>query len=139
MELKTKATTLTPGTVLVKIPRSAGNAGDITGGLPVSPSSSRPATVKPRHRIGNRRRGQSFGKLKRGNREISVTSKLGETKKYLVPLSKQILVQENDYVRAGTPLSDGATTPADILNIMGPTAVQEYIVTRCRMYTACGV
>ena len=69
-----------------------------------------------------------MGKVKRGNREIIVTSKTGEVKKYLVPLSKQILVQENDYVRAGTPLSDGATTPADILAIKGPTAVQEYIV-----------
>ena len=69
-----------------------------------------------------------MGKIKRGNREIIVTSKTGEVKKYLVALSKQILVQENDYVRAGTPLSDGATTPADILAIKGPTAVQEYIV-----------
>ena len=70
----------------------------------------------------------TFGKIKRGNREIMVTSKIGEVKKYLVSLSKQILVQENDYVRAGTPLSDGATTPSDILSIKGPTAVQEYIV-----------
>ena len=70
----------------------------------------------------------TMGKIKRGNREIIVTSKTGEVKKYLVNLSKQILVQENDYVRAGTPLSDGAITPADILAIKGPTAVQEYIV-----------
>ncbi|MDE6328560.1 MAG: DNA-directed RNA polymerase subunit beta', partial [Duncaniella sp.] len=78
--------------------------------------------------------------IKRGNREISVTSKLGETKKYLIPLSKQILVQENDYVRAGTPLSDGAITPADILNIMGPTAVQEYIVNEVQdVYRMQGV
>ncbi len=81
-----------------------------------------------------------FGKVKRGNREISVTSKLGEVKKYLVPLSKQILVQENDVVRAGTPLSDGAITPADILNIMGPTAVQEYIVNEVQdVYRMQGV
>ncbi len=81
-----------------------------------------------------------FGKIKRGNREISVTSKIGETKKYLIPLSKQILVQENDYVRAGTPLSDGAITPADILNIMGPTAVQEYIVNEVQdVYRMQGV
>ena len=82
----------------------------------------------------------TFGKVKRGNREISVTSKLGEVKKYLVPLSKQLLVQENDYVRAGTPLSDGAITPADILNIMGPTAVQEYIVNEVQdVYRMQGV
>lgn len=70
----------------------------------------------------------SFGKIKRGNREIVVTSKMGDVKRYLVPLSRQILVQENDYVRAGTPLSDGAITPGDILAIQGPTKVQEYIV-----------
>ncbi|MBR2032904.1 MAG: DNA-directed RNA polymerase subunit beta', partial [Alistipes sp.] len=81
-----------------------------------------------------------FGKIKRGNREISVTSKLGEVKKYLVPLSKQILVQENDYVRAGTPLSDGAITPQDILAIKGPTAVQEYIVNEVQdVYRLQGV
>ncbi len=81
-----------------------------------------------------------FGKIKRGNREISVTNKLGEEKKYLVPLSKQILVQENDYVRAGTPLSDGAITPSDILNIKGPTAVQEYIVNEVQdVYRMQGV
>ncbi len=81
-----------------------------------------------------------IGKIKRGNREISVTSKLGQEKKYLVPLSKQILVQENDYVRAGTPLSDGAITPEDILNIMGPTAVQEYIVNEVQdVYRMQGV
>ena len=117
-----------PGEIFVKIPRATGGAGDITGGLPrvtelfEARNPSNPAIVSE---IDGEVR---FGKVKRGNREISVTSKLGETKKYLVPLSKQILVQENDYVRAGTPLSDGAITPADILNIMGPTAVQEYIV-----------
>jgi len=82
----------------------------------------------------------SMGKIKRGNREIIVTSKTGDIKKYLVPLSKQILVQENDYVRAGTPLSDGATTPADILAIKGPTAVQEYIVNEVQdVYRLQGV
>jgi DNA-directed RNA polymerase subunit beta' len=128
------------GDVLVKIPRSAGNAGDITGGLPrvtelfEARNPSNPAIVSE---IDGE---VKFGKLKRGNREISVTSKLGETKKYLVPLSKQILVQENDYVRAGTPLSDGAITPADILNIMGPTAVQEYIVNEVQdVYRMQGV
>jgi len=82
----------------------------------------------------------TFGKIKRGNREIMVTSKNGEVKKYLVSLSKQILVQENDYVRAGTPLSDGATTPSDILSIKGPTAVQEYIVNEVQdVYRLQGV
>ena len=130
---------LKPGQVFVKIPRAANSAGDITGGLPrvtelfEARNPSNPAIVSE---IDGEVR---FGKIKRGNREISVTSKLGEEKKYLVPLTKQILVQENDYVRAGTPLSDGAITPADILNIKGPTAVQEYIVKRCRTCTACRV
>ena len=119
---------LRAGQIFVKIPRATGGAGDITGGLPrvtelfEARNPSNPAIVSE---IDGE---VKFGKVKRGNREISVTSKLGEVKKYLVPLSKQILVQENDYVRAGTPLSDGAITPADILNIMGPTAVQDYIV-----------
>ena len=82
----------------------------------------------------------TFGRVKRGNREIEVTSRIGEKKKYLVPLSKQILVQENDYVRAGTPLSDGAITPADILRIKGPTAVQDYIVNEVQdVYRLQGV
>ncbi|WP_290155045.1 DNA-directed RNA polymerase subunit beta' [Muribaculum intestinale] len=139
MELK-EGDDIKVGDVLVKIPRSTGNAGDITGGLPrvtelfEARNPSNPAIVSE---IDGE---VKFGKLKRGNREISVTSKLGETKKYLVPLSKQILVQENDYVRAGTPLSDGATTPADILNIMGPTAVQEYIVNEVQdVYRMQGV
>jgi DNA-directed RNA polymerase subunit beta' len=81
-----------------------------------------------------------MGKVKRGNREISLTSKVGDVRKYLIPLSKQILVQENDYVRAGTPLSDGAITPADILAIKGPTAVQEYIVNQVQdVYRLQGV
>ena len=116
------------GEVIVKIPRAVGKAGDITGGLPrvtelfEARNPSNPAVVSE---IDGE---VTMGKVKRGNREIIVTSKTGEVKKYLVPLSKQILVQENDYVRAGTPLSDGAITPADILAIKGPTAVQEYIV-----------
>ena len=131
---------LTPGEVFVKIPRSAGNAGDITGGLPrvtelfEARNPSNPAVVSE---IDGE---VKFGKIKRGNREISVTSKLGEEKKYLVPLSKQILVQENDFVRAGTPLSDGHITPADILNIKGPTAVQDYIVNEVQdVYRMQGV
>ena len=129
-----------PGEVFVKITRSAGGAGDITGGLPrvtelfEARNPSNPAIVSD---IDGE---VHFGRVKRGNREISVTSKLGEEKKYLVPLSKQILVQENDYVRAGTPLSDGAITPSDILNIMGPTAVQEYIVNEVQdVYRMQGV
>ena len=129
-----------PGEVFVKITRSAGGAGDITGGLPrvtelfEARNPSNPAIVSE---IDGE---VKFGRVKRGNREISVTSKLGEEKKYLVPLSKQILVQENDYVRAGTPLSDGAITPTDILNIMGPTAVQEYIVNEVQdVYRMQGV
>ena len=115
------------GEVIVKIPRAVGKAGDITGGLPrvtelfEARNPSNPAVVSE---IDGE---VTMGKVKRGDREIIVTSKTGEVKKYLVPMSKQILVQENDYVRAGTPLSDGATTPADILAITGPTAVQEYI------------
>lgn len=82
----------------------------------------------------------SFGKIKRGNREIAVTSRTGEVKKYLVPLSRQILVQENDYIRAGMPLSDGAITPEDILSIQGPTKVQEYIVNEIQeVYRMQGV
>ncbi len=129
-----------PGEIFIKIPRASGGAGDITGGLPrvtelfEARNPSNPAIVSE---IDGE---VKFGKVKRGNREISVTSKLGEEKKYLVPLSKQILVQENDYVRAGTPLSDGAITPSDILNIMGPTAVQEYIVNEVQdVYRMQGV
>ncbi len=128
------------GDVLVKIPRAVGKAGDITGGLPrvtelfEARNPSNPAIVSE---IDGE---VSFGKIKRGNQEISVTSKLGETKKYLVSLSKQILVQENDFIRAGMPLSDGAVTPADILAIMGPTAVQEYIVNEVQdVYRLQGV
>ena len=128
------------GEVLVKIPRAVGKAGDITGGLPrvtelfEARNPSNPAVVSEIDgEVG-------FGKIKRGNREITVTSKLGEVKKYMVPLSKQLLVQENDYIRAGMPLSDGATTPSDILAIKGPTAVQEYIVNEVQdVYRLQGV
>ena len=128
------------GDILVKIPRAVGKAGDITGGLPrvtelfEARNPSNPAVVSE---IDGE---VTMGKIKRGNREIIVTSKTGEVKKYLVNLSKQILVQENDYVRAGTPLSDGAITPADILAIKGPTAVQEYIVNEVQdVYRLQGV
>ncbi len=134
-------TEVKPGEIFVKIARaSSGGAGDITGGLPrvtelfEARNPSNPAIVSE---IDGE---VHFGKVKRGNREISVISKLGEEKKYLVPLSKQLMVQDNDYVRAGTPLSDGAITPADILNIMGPTAVQEYIVNEVQdVYRMQGV
>mgnify|MGYP005811405513 FL=1 len=128
------------GQMLVKIPRAVGKTGDITGGLPrvtelfEARNPSNPAIVAEIDGEVN------FGKIKRGNREISVTSKSGEVKKYLIPLSKQILVQENDFVRAGTPLSDGAITPADILAIKGPTAVQDYIVNEVQdVYRLQGV
>ena len=128
------------GDSIVKIPRAVGKAGDITGGLPrvtelfEARNPSNPAVVAEID-------GEiSFGKIKRGNREVQLTSKTGEVKKYLVPLSKQLLVQENDYVRAGTPLSDGAITPGDILAIKGPTAVQEYIVNEVQdVYRLQGV
>ncbi len=128
------------GEVLIKIPRAVGKAGDITGGLPrvtelfEARNPSNPAIVSE---IDGEIK---MGSVKRGNREIIVRSKLGEEKHYLVPLSKQILVQENDYVRAGTPLSDGSITPADILAIKGPTAVQEYIVNEIQdVYRLQGV
>ncbi len=128
------------GEIFVKIPRATGGAGDITGGLPRVTELFEARNPSNPARVSEIDGEVHFGKVKRGNREIAVTSKLGETKKYLVPLSKQILVQENDYVRAGTPLSDGATTPADILNIMGPTAVQEYIVNEVQdVYRMQGV
>ena len=128
------------GQILVKIPRAVGKSGDITGGLPrvtelfEARNPSNPAVVAEIDGEVN------FGKIKRGNRELSVTSKTGEVKKYLIPLSKQILVQENDFVRAGTPLSDGAITPNDILMIKGPTAVQDYIVNEVQdVYRLQGV
>ena len=132
--------TVKTGTTLVKIPRAAGSAGDITGGLPrvtelfEARNPSNPAVVSE---IDGE---VTMGKVKRGNREIIVTSKTGDQRKYLVSLSKQILVQEHDAVRAGTPLSDGVITPGDILAIKGPTAVQEYIVNEVQdVYRLQGV
>ncbi|MBO4499407.1 MAG: DNA-directed RNA polymerase subunit beta' [Bacteroidaceae bacterium] len=131
---------LSAGEILVKIPRVQGKAGDITGGLPrvtelfEARNPSNPAVVAEIDGTIN------MGKIKRGNREISVVSRTGDERKYLVALSKQILVQEGDYVRAGTPLSDGVITPSDILAIKGPTAVQEYIVNEVQdVYRLQGV
>jgi len=131
---------LEAGEILVKIPRSSGKTGDITGGLPrvtelfEARNPSNPAIVSEIDGIAE------YGKIKRGNREIQITSKTGEVRKYLVPLSKHILVQENDFIRAGQPLSDGAITPNDILNIEGPTKVQEYIVNEIQeVYRLQGV
>ncbi|MBZ0327329.1 MAG: DNA-directed RNA polymerase subunit beta', partial [Altibacter sp.] len=128
------------GKILVKIPRKSAKAGDITGGLPrvtelfEARNPSNPAVVSEIDGV------VSFGKIKRGNREIIIESKLGEVKKYLVKLSNQILVQENDYVRAGMPLSDGSTTPEDILRIKGPSAVQQYLVNEVQeVYRLQGV
>ncbi|WP_053991770.1 DNA-directed RNA polymerase subunit beta' [Mangrovimonas sp. TPBH4] len=128
------------GKILVKIPRKSAKAGDITGGLPrvtelfEARNPSNPAVVTEIDGV------VSFGKIKRGNREIIIESKLGEVKKYLVKLSNQILVQENDYVKAGMPLSDGSITPTDILNIKGPSAVQQYLVNEVQeVYRLQGV
>jgi len=128
------------GKILVKIPRKSAKAGDITGGLPrvtelfEARNPSNPAVVSEIDGV------VSFGKIKRGNREIIIESKLGEVKKYLVKLSNQILVQENDYVKAGMPLSDGSVTPNDILNIKGPSAVQQYLVNEVQeVYRLQGV
>ncbi|WP_350287755.1 DNA-directed RNA polymerase subunit beta' [uncultured Croceitalea sp.] len=128
------------GKTLVKIPRKSAKAGDITGGLPrvtelfEARNPSNPAVVSEIDGV------VSFGKIKRGNREIIIESKLGEIKKYLVKLSNQILVQENDYVRAGMPLSDGSITPEDILAIKGPSAVQQYLVNEVQeVYRLQGV
>ncbi|MBD99160.1 MAG: DNA-directed RNA polymerase subunit beta' [Verrucomicrobia bacterium] len=128
------------GKTLVKIPRVSGKSGDITGGLPrvtelfEARNPSNPAVVSEIDGI------VSFGKIKRGNREVIVESRTGEVKKYLINLSKHILVQENDFVRAGTALSDGAITPSDILAIKGPTQVQEYLVNEVQeVYRLQGV
>ena len=128
------------GKILVKIPRKSAKSGDITGGLPrvtelfEARNPSNPAVVSEIDGV------ISFGKIKRGNREIIVESKLGEVKKYLVKLSSQILVQENDYVKAGMPLSDGSVTPDDILDIKGPSAVQQYLVNEVQeVYRLQGV
>ena len=129
-----------PGQILVKIPRNAGKLGDITGGLPrvtelfEARNPSSPAVVSEIDGV------VSFGKIKRGNREVIVEARTGEQHKYLVPLSKHILVQENDFIKAGYPLSDGAITPSDILAIKGPTAVQEYLVNEIQeVYRLQGV
>jgi DNA-directed RNA polymerase subunit beta' len=128
------------GHTLVKIPRKSGKAGDITGGLPrvtelfEARNPSNPSVVSEIDGV------VSFGKIKRGNREIIVESKTGDISKYLVKLSNQILVQENDFIKAGMPLSDGATTPSDILRIQGPSAVQEYLVNEIQeVYRLQGV
>ena len=116
------------GSILAKIPRTTAKAGDITGGLPritelfEARNPSNTAIVTEIDGI------VSYGKIKRGNREVIITSRLGDVKKYLVPLSKQILVQENDFVKSGMPLSDGAISPADYLSIQGSNKVQEYLV-----------
>ncbi len=132
--------TIKVGKALVKIPRKSAKAGDITGGLPrvtelfEARNPSNPAVVSEIDGI------VSYGKIKRGNREIMVESKTGEVRKYLINLSKQILVQENDFVKAGMPLSDGAITPSDILAIQGPTKVQEYLVNEVQeVYRLQGV
>jgi len=131
---------ISEGKILVKIPRKSAKSGDITGGLPrvtelfEARNPSNPAVVSEIDGV------VSFGKIKRGNREIIVESKFGDIKKYLVKLSNQILVQENDFVKAGMPLSDGSITPADILNIKGPSAVQQYLVNEIQeVYRLQGV
>ena len=116
------------GQIIAKIPRSTGKTRDITGGLPrvtelfEARNPSNPAVVTEIDGV------VTLGGVKRGNREMSIESKDGQIKKYLVPLSKHILVQDNDFVKAGMPLSDGSISPADILSIKGPAAVQEYLV-----------
>ncbi|NOY49855.1 MAG: DNA-directed RNA polymerase subunit beta' [Chlorobi bacterium] len=136
-----EGTSIQAGSILVKIPRAFGKAGDITGGLPrvtelfEARNPSEPAVVSEIDGV------VSFGKkLKRGNREVIITSKTGEEKKYLISTAKQILAQENDFVKAGTSLSDGVMTPADILAIKGPMKVQEYIVNEIQeVYRLQGV
>ncbi len=128
------------GQVLAKIPRTMGKSRDITGGLPrvtelfEARNPSNPAVVSEIDGV------VTYGGIKRGNREIFIESKDGVQKRYLVPLSKHILVQDNDFVKAGQPLSDGAITPSDILSIKGPTAVQEYLVNEIQeVYRLQGV
>ncbi len=135
-----KGTKIVAGQIVVKIPRATGKSGDITGGLPrvtelfEARNPSNPAVVSEIDGV------VSYGGIKRGNREIIITSKEGEVKKYLVPLSKHILVQDNDFIRAGSPLSDGAITPSDILSIKGPSQVQEYLVNEIQeVYRLQGV
>ena len=131
---------ITSGDVMVKIPRMSGKSGDITGGLPrvtemfEARNPSNPAVVSEIDGVA------SYGRIKRGNREVIIEARTGEIKKYLIPLSRHILVQENDFVKAGQTLSDGAITPKDILSIKGPTAVQEYIVNEIQeVYRLQGV
>ncbi len=128
------------GQVLVKIPRVMGRSRDITGGLPrvtelfEARNPSNPAVVAEIDGV------VGFGNVKRGNREIIVESREGLVKKYLVPLTRHIMVQDGDFVKAGTSLSDGATTPSDILAIKGPFAVQEYLVNEIQeVYRLQGV
>jgi DNA-directed RNA polymerase subunit beta' len=128
------------GQVLAKIPRTMGKSRDITGGLPrvtelfEARNPSNPAVVSEIDGV------VTYGGIKRGNREIFIESRDGVQKRYLVPLSKHILVQDNDFVKAGQPLSDGAITPSDILSIKGPTAVQEYLVNEIQeVYRLQGV
>jgi len=131
---------LKPGQIIAKIPRALGKVKDITGGLPrvtelfEARNPSNPAVVAEIDGV------VSYGKIKRGNREVIIENKDGEVRKYLVPLSKQILIQQNDYVYAGMPMSDGAITPGDILAIKGPYALQEYIVNEIQeVYRLQGV
>ena len=133
-------TKITKGSILAKIPRMAGRGGDITGGLPrvtelfEARNPSNPANVAEIDGI------VEYGKIKRGNREIILRSRTGEEKKYLINLAKHILVQDGDFVRAGMQLSDGAISPGDILDIQGPTAVQEYLVNEIQeVYRLQGV
>ncbi len=128
------------GQVIVKIPRTLRKSGDITGGLPrvtelfEARNPSNPAIVCEIDGV------VTFGNVKRGNREIIVEAKDGIIKKYLVPLTRQILVQDGDFVKAGTPMSDGQTAPIDILSIKGPFAVQEYVVNEIQeVYRLQGV
>jgi len=132
--------TIQSGQILVKIPRVMGRSRDITGGLPrvtelfEARNPSNPAVVAEIDGV------VGFGGVKRGNREISIESKDGIIKKYLVPLTKHIIVQEGDFIKAGTPLSDGSITPSDILSIKGPFAVQEYLVNEIQeVYRLQGV
>jgi DNA-directed RNA polymerase subunit beta' len=135
-----KGQKISGGEILVKIPRSTGKSGDITGGLPrvtdlfEARNPSNPAVVSEIDGI------VTYGGIKRGNREVIITSRDGEVKKYLVPLSTHILVQDNDFIKAGDPLSDGAITPSDILSIKGPGMVQEYLVNEIQeVYRLQGV
>ena len=128
------------GDVVIKIPRAIGKASDITGGLPRVTElfeARNPSSPSVLSEINGE---IIMGKVKRGNREIAVHNRSGVEKHYLVPLTKQILVQENDYVKAGTPLSDGGVSPSDILNILGPVKAQEYIVNEVQaVYRLQGV